>query len=93
MKKDPWIEAIKQLHENRDASILCPNCELEDLQVEDLESALDQSVFERLLECPGCGASVAARIAKDATNFRPTGRSSDSADFAQRAYNRFFKKQ
>ena len=88
MSQGPWIDAIRRIHECREAVVLCPNCSQQPLSVRDLESELDPSVFERVLQCPGCRASVAARISKGLSSYEPSGETSASADFAARAYER-----
>lgn len=49
-----WIEAAKQLAENRYVQVLCPECGLAFLSVED--NQVDDSHFERHLKCANCGA-------------------------------------
>ena len=90
MSQEPWIDAIRRIHECREAVVLCPNCLQQPLSVRDLEPELDSSVFERVLHCPGCRASVAARISKGLTEYKPSGETSASADFAARVDERCF---
>jgi ribosomal protein S27E len=49
-----WIEAAKQLVENQYAQVLCPDCGLGFLVVDD--NRVDESHFERHLKCSNCGA-------------------------------------
>lgn len=49
-----WIEAAKQLTENPYAQVLCPECGLAFLSVEDKQ--VDDSHFERHFKCSNCGS-------------------------------------
>lgn len=49
-----WIEAAKQLVENQYAQVLCPECGMGFLGIED--NQVDETHFERHLKCPNCGA-------------------------------------
>jgi len=49
-----WINAAKKLIENPFLQVVCPKCGLAFLGVED--HPVDESHFERRLQCPNCGA-------------------------------------
>jgi len=59
-----WIEAARILMENPRAQVICPQCGLSFLEVEDEQ--VDPKHFDRHLLCPTCGArsSVFKRIEK-----------------------------
>jgi len=91
MSNNPWIQALIKINESVCSEVRCPNCKMDNLIVEDLTSELDARVIERRLTCPSCKASVSARIATSQN--KVSDAPSDALDFAERAYNRFFKKQ
>jgi len=61
-----WIEAAKVLIENPYSQVLCPNCGVAFLTVED--ERVDDEHIDRHLKCANCGAheTVLKRLAKDA---------------------------
>lgn len=49
-----WIEAAKILIENPNQQVLCPQCGMSPLRVEDEQ--LDRTHIDRHLKCPNCHA-------------------------------------
>lgn len=74
-------------HENMLASVLCPNCSKDFLQAKDLYSRLNDTVKERVLSCPSCGASVAARMQADPDEER-SGEISEALELSEIFYRR-----
>jgi hypothetical protein len=54
-----WINAAKEIRDNINAKILCPNCKAADLLVIDIPFNLENIAIggERCLKCPICGKS------------------------------------
>jgi Zn finger protein HypA/HybF involved in hydrogenase expression len=59
-----WIEAGKLLAQNPNASIICPVCERNSLNVKDSRSVENPAVIERELACPTCGSRNYLRLVR-----------------------------
>jgi len=55
-KTKKWIEAGKMFAINLDSNILCPECEMSNLEARDIMNEEYPKEFERLLYCPKCEA-------------------------------------
>jgi coenzyme F420-reducing hydrogenase gamma subunit len=61
-KTRKWIEAGKTLAKNSDIKVLCPECEQNELQVQDVRSEFDLETIERKIYCLNCGAKNFIRL-------------------------------
>lgn len=61
-KTQKWIEVGKILAEDTEGKVLCPECEQNELQVQDVRSELDPDIIERKMYCSVCGAKNYLRL-------------------------------
>lgn len=47
IKAQKWLEAAKVLAQDKEGKVMCPECEQNELQVQDVRSELDQDIIER----------------------------------------------
>lgn len=57
-----WIEAGKILATDPKTKVLCPECEQNNLEVQDVRSKIDPNVLERIMYCPVCRARNILRM-------------------------------
>lgn len=61
-KTQRWIEAGKLIADNPYVKIKCPECEQNDLEVQDIKNKYNPSEFERIMYCSNCGARNILRL-------------------------------
>lgn len=61
-KTQKWIEAGKLIAENPDIKVLCPECEQNNLEVQDIRNEHKYSELERIMYCPNCKARNVLRL-------------------------------
>ena len=61
-KTQKWIEAGKLIAENPDIKVLCPECEQNNLDVQDITNEHNSSELERIMYCPNCKARNILRL-------------------------------
>jgi Zn finger protein HypA/HybF involved in hydrogenase expression len=61
-KAQKWIEAGKLIANNPKAKVLCPQCEENDLDVQDVKNEKNPSELERIMSCSNCGAKNVLRL-------------------------------
>jgi hypothetical protein len=61
-KSQKWIEAGKIIADNPNASIKCPECEQDDLVIQDIQNDYETFEIERIIYCKNCGARNILRL-------------------------------
>ncbi|WP_182418472.1 hypothetical protein [Bartonella sp. HY038] len=59
-----WIQAGIVISQNKDAMVLCPKCQKQNLKVWDVKSNFNSNDIERHMICENCQAYNALRIKK-----------------------------
>jgi predicted RNA-binding Zn-ribbon protein involved in translation (DUF1610 family) len=57
-----WIEAGKTLAADPEVKVACPECGKADLRVTDYKNEENPAQFERIMQCPLCGARNVLRM-------------------------------
>jgi hypothetical protein len=57
-----WVEAGKAAAASAEARIQCPSCCQGTLSIQDIKNSQNPRQWERILECPVCGARNAIRM-------------------------------
>lgn len=61
-KSQIWLQAGMILAKDSFAKVMCPECEHDYLQVNDIRSELDVDIIERKMYCIKCGAKNYLRL-------------------------------
>ena len=62
MNTNPWVFALQKFEADISAQVTCPNCDHACLEVTDIFPVSDSKNKERILTCPACRATIAARM-------------------------------
>ena len=61
-KTQKWILAGKLIAENPSVKVRCPECEKDDLAVQDIKNVNNPLELERIMHCTTCGARNILRL-------------------------------
>ncbi len=61
-KTQKWIEAGKLIADNPEVKVLCPQCEQNNLEVQDVRNEYNSLELERIMYCSNCGARNILRL-------------------------------
>ena len=64
LKQSIWKEIGILLGNDPKACVICPECEIMDLDTKDIVNEDNKSEFERMIYCKNCGASIFLRMYK-----------------------------